>query len=81
VSATKKFKGWYKDRCGHPLGVNLGMKAVNELEQENADLREALHSNELLITYITENLSTKEFEKVETKIVEVSLNNLKLLNK
>ena len=40
MSEAKKFKDWYKDRCGHPLGVNLGMKAVNELEQENAELRE-----------------------------------------
>lgn len=47
----------------------------------NAELREALRDNELLITHLTENLAIKEFEKVENKIIEVSLNNLKLLNK
>jgi hypothetical protein len=60
------------------------MHAINNhdrLVEENAELREALKENEGLITYLMEKLSVKEFEKVEDKVVEVSLKNLKLLNK
>ena len=45
MSDTQKFEEWYKARCGHPLPVNLGMKAVLELKQENAELREVLQQH------------------------------------
>lgn len=42
VSSVNKFLNWYRERCGHPLGVNLGFKAVSELQKENAELRDML---------------------------------------
>ncbi len=34
MSDTEIFKCWHKERMGHPLGVQLGISAVKELEDE-----------------------------------------------
>lgn len=39
---TEAFNKWYSERMGHPFAVKLGKNAVDELQQENAELREHL---------------------------------------
>lgn len=39
---TEVFNRWHSERMGHPLGVQLGKSAVDELKEDNAELREAL---------------------------------------
>jgi hypothetical protein len=34
MSDTEIFKRWHKERMGHPLGVQLGISAVKELEAQ-----------------------------------------------
>ena len=40
MSHTEAFNKWYSERMGHPFAVQLGKSAVDELQQENAELRE-----------------------------------------
>ena len=42
MSSTEKFNKWHSERMGHPLGVQLGKSAVEELTEENKQLREHL---------------------------------------
>lgn len=76
MSHTSKFKKWYKERCGHPLGVNLGMKAVNELTEENAKLWEALEqSSEILRRQLSQ-----YYYKDEVSMLNQYESNKQLLN-
>ena len=79
MSDAKKFKEWYGDRCGHPLGVNLGMKAVIELEQENAELR-GLNAA-LKLAYDLEKLTDEELQIFKSENKETIEKLFKLLNK
>ncbi len=38
MSDTEIFKRWHKERMGHPLGVQLGISAVRELEAKIEEL-------------------------------------------
>lgn len=40
MTEAQLFKKWHSERMGHPIGVHLGVNAVNELEKEVAELRE-----------------------------------------
>ncbi len=44
MTEAQLFKKWHSERMGHPIGVHLGINAVNELEQEHAKTKEQLHS-------------------------------------
>lgn len=46
MGKTIKFKKWCSERMGHPIGVELGRDAVQELELENKrlmEINEAMH--------------------------------------
>ena len=40
MNDTERFNKWVSERMGHPLGVYLGINAVNELTEENKKLKQ-----------------------------------------
>ena len=44
MSVLEEFQKWYKDHTGHPANIKFAKEAIDELEQENVELREALQA-------------------------------------
>lgn len=54
---------------------------IARLEQENAELREALLKNEEFITWLIENLPADVLDNIDKQLSEVTKRNLKALSK
>ncbi len=54
MSDTEIFKRWHKERMGHPLGVQLGISAVKELEGD-IDLLKAMLEQTVTAIYSAHN--------------------------
>ena len=74
MEKTIKFKKWCSERCGHPLGILMGLDAVVELQIENKRLAEcndemykALQS--ILDSPYTE-LQEEDFEMIEKTLAK-----------
>ena len=39
MGVLEEFQKWYKDHTGHPADIKFAKEAIDELEQENEDLK------------------------------------------
>lgn len=77
MSNTDKFNKWHSERLGGPLGVMLGKKAVDELTEENKQLRDALERSNFAFKV---NLARTNV-KCEQSMIEALERNNQLLKK
>ena len=63
------------------VAVSVAADEIKKLQQENAELRDCIAKNEQFVTWLIENLHQDVLDDINPELSEVTMRNMKLLNK